>query len=458
MPFSLPVNSFLSWRKYAQLKTAHLFSLVENYNGGEGCFVAMGRGNGDLQPIYNYTAGSFLVKSLEGAVVLSRAGEEKMAPFLEEKLNALSARMGDSMIGEGEGRLWALAEQIGRFFLQGEDAPGVHRDCYDPVKRIWGGYLGISEHHAYRYLVNARCNGEVMLSYLRLYEISVSRGKPVTEFLELPRRVASFYLRNQLKGVEEGSFGRWWSREGDPVDPLGTNGAYIVSFLCALEPYQSDTDLLSRALASAGDYYLGLVYAGGFFGDTLDADSCDKESGVALLAMFLDLYERDHNPKWLTGAGRAADFIVSWVWQYDCYFSPETPLGSRAFRTTGMTSVSVAHHHLDFYGMLLAYEFLRYAEFAGRSFYKKQAVLMLSACRQLVADYDDLLGREEADLGWQPEQVNHTRWDYFGRNECTSGHFDIDIAWVTILGLGAYHRICRRYPEVIEEGEGIDGE
>jgi hypothetical protein len=35
-------------------------------------YLAMGKGNGDLQAIYDYTAGSFLVKSLEGAVILSR--------------------------------------------------------------------------------------------------------------------------------------------------------------------------------------------------------------------------------------------------------------------------------------------------------------------------------------------------------------------------------------------------
>ncbi len=454
-PFSRPVTTALGWDRYAQLKTAHLFSLVETYEGGKGLFFTMGRNNGALQPIYNFTAGSFLVKSLEGAVILARIGEKELAPFLEEKLCSLGDRI-DEEVGEDAGAyLWALAERVGRFFLQGETIPGIHRDCYDPLRKIWGGYLGISEHDAYRHLVNARCNGEVMRSYLDLYEKSVSRGKPVVEFLELPRRVASFYLKNQLKGENAGSFGRWWSLDGDPVDSLGTNGAYIVSFLCALEPYEKDPGPLVQALGAAGNFYLELADRGEFFGDTLDADSCDKESGVALLTMFLDLYERDGNPEWMTGAAKAADFVLSWVWQYDCWFSPATPLGCRKFRTTGMTSVSVAHHHLDFYGMLIAYEFLRYAEFSGRILFKRQAVLMMSTCQQLMADQEDLLGREEQDLGWQPEQINHTRWDYFGREAYTSGHFDIDIAWVTILGLGAYQRICRRYPAILEEGEGL---
>lgn len=293
-----------------------------------------------------------------------------------------------------------------------------------------------------------------MLSYIRLYEHTLSRGNPVTDFLELPKRVAAFYLKNQLTGEEDGSFGRWWSLGGVPVDTLGTNGAYIVSFLCALEPYWEDAASLHHGVEKAGNYYLNLAERGDFFGDTLDADSCDKESGVALLTMFLDLFERDGDRKWLKGAGLAADFILPWIWQYDCRFFDSTPLGSRSFGTSGMTSVSVAHHHLDFYGMIIAYEFLRFREYTGRQLFWKQAVLMMDSCRQLLADEDDLLGRSPEDLGWQPEQINHTRWDYFSRPEFCSGYFDIDIAWVTVLGLGAYHKILRRYPEIIGGGEG----
>ncbi|MFH2002918.1 MAG: hypothetical protein ABIK28_24840, partial [Planctomycetota bacterium] len=114
------------------------------------------------------------------------------------------------------------------------------------------------------------------------------------------------------------------------------------------------------------------------------------------------------------------------------------------------TSVSVAHHHLDFYGMAIAYDFLRFSEFSGDAFYADQAYLMLQASLQLVASSRDLLGRTQLDLGWQPEQMNHTAWDYFNRSERHAGYYDIDIAWVTVLGLWAYQRISARYPEALE--------
>jgi len=420
------------WSEYRSLKFAHLLSLVEPAPDGRGAYLAMGRGNGDLQDVYRYTAGSFLVKSLEGAWVISRspAPDERAELQLD------------------------IAERIGRFFLAGERRPGVHQDCYDLERRIWGGYLGISEHDAFRHLVNARCNGEVMKAYVLLYESLRERGRDVPEFIELPRRVARFYLDRQLRGPRSGSFGRWWSPDGEAVDSLGTNGAYVASFLIALAPHCAEREAVDAAVEAAGSYYASLARSGDFFADTLDADSCDKEAGAALLALFMDLHDRDGSARWLDAARDAAEFLLTWIWQYDVAFRPDSPLGSRGFSTRGMTSVSIAHHHLDFYGMAIAYDFLRFARASGDAFFEDQAVMMLRACRQLVATAADPLGRSVDEIGWQPEQLNHADWDYFDRPDKRNGSFDIDIAWVSVLGLGAYERISARFPEALARAGG----
>jgi len=440
--------AFVSWKEYETRKTAHLVSLIERAPDGGTAYLAMGRRNGKLQEVYNYTAGSFLVKSLEGALVLARTEEagEYAAPFLDRLAGLFGIEREPTLLLEA-------SERIGRFFLGGERGPGVHQDCYDTELGIWGGYLGISEHDAFRYQVNARCNGEVMKGYVQLYEELRRRGREVPEFIELPRRVARFYLDRQLGGELDGSFGRWWSVDGEVVDALGTNGAYVASFLMALEPHFGDRGGLAAAVERAGAYCGRLAAAGDFFADTLDADSCDKEAGAALLALFLDLFERDGDRAWLDRARAAAEFVLSWVWQYDCPFAPESPLGARGFSTRGMTSVSVAHHHLDFYGMSIAYDFLRYAEHSGDGLYRSQAEAMLRACRQLVAGPEDYLGRAAEDVGWQPEQINHTAWDYFDRPDRRAGHFDIDIAWIVVLGLGGYQRVKARYPDALERSE-----
>ncbi|ADK80901.1 glycoside hydrolase family protein [Sediminispirochaeta smaragdinae] len=429
--FFNPVRSTacgMQWSAYLDGKIRNLLYLTEYDKRSGLAYVRMGRDNGPLQEIYEYTAASFLVKSLEGAWIYARlAGRMNRPEFL------------------------SCAEGIGRFFLRGEVLPGVHQDCRDLRNGEWGGYLGISENDEYRNLVNARCNGESMSGYIKLYESLLKQGRSVPEFLQLPLRVADFYIDNQLRGDSDGSFGRWWSTDGKPVNPLGTNGAYIVSFLLLLEPYYKDSQRLNDAVDRAARYYAGLADSGDFFGDTLDADAYDKESGVSLLSMFLDLYERDGARKWLDYAVKAADYILTWVWQYDIVFPAGTPLAEAEFRTTGMTSVSVAHHHLDFYGMSIGYDFLRLWEASGTDIYRKNALMMINACRQLAGE--GLRGSPAAAGadGWQPEQINHTNWDYFNRVDRSKGFYDICIAWVTVLGLGAWLKIEKRFPEVFRE-------
>ncbi|MFA6680659.1 MAG: hypothetical protein WCS35_01390 [Sphaerochaeta sp.] len=443
------LQNALSWDAYAELKLIHLLSLVESIEPGKTACICMGRNNGFVQDIYEYTAGSFLVKSLEAAVIFARTDERSLSSDAKAMLEKVSTRV------EAPGcSLNELAIMIGRFFLQGEKAPGVHQDCYDRERKIWGGYLGISENDDFRYLVNARCNGEVMSSYVALYETLKDQGIDIPEFLELPKRVAQFYIKHQFKGEQDGSFGRWWSPEGKPINSLGTNGAYIASFLCAIESYMEPEDGVAEALGRAAAYYGSLVENGEYFSDTLDADSCDKEAGVTLMNMFCDLYDRDNEARWMGYAKSAAEFVATWIWQYDIAFPKESSLFQKAFSTKGMTSVSIAHHHLDFYGILIAYGFLRVWEHTQEEFFLTQGECMLHACRQLVADRQDLLGRGIDEIGWQPEQLNHTDWDYFDRAEYKHGSFDIDIAWVTVLGLGAYQKIERRFAELVSTKKG----
>lgn len=429
------------WDAYGDAKMTRILNLVRRTDDGE-AYLQMGEGNGAFQPVYEFTSASFLVKSLEAATCMARA-PELGDPLARRRLSNEFGIPDDSRL------LPCIAHAIGRFFLRAESPEGIFRDCYDLKREYFGGYLGIGEHQEFKDLVNSRCNGEAMKQYVRLYAALADHGIETPEFLGIAKRVAAFYCRNQLS---TGSFGRWWNPSGMPVNTVGTNGAYVASFLLELLPYLDDEhagEVLS-AVHQAYAYYSEMADEGQFYGDTLDADSCDKEAGLALLGFFLDLYESSPDSRYLRSAIRAADFVLLWIWQTDQTFPPDSPLARERFSTTGMTSVSVAHHHMDFYGMLIAYDFLRLAEATDDRFYKEQALLMLDACRQLVGVPDDMLGRSAAFLGWQPEQINYTDWDYFNRSESFFGTYDIDIAWVNVLGLGAYQRIRQRFPAVME--------
>jgi hypothetical protein len=412
------------WAEIAGLKFHHLkYLLIDNPSITA---IKQGRGNGLFQSFYEYTAGSFLSKSLEAAVIFARMAGES-----------------------GNEEYECIAERIGEFFLQGALANGLHRDCYSLKSKHWGGYMGVGTPKELGEGANARCNGEVMVNYLRLYRLLKEAGIQKDEFLHVAENNASFYIHHQLQGIEEGSFGRWWNTDGSPLNTLGTNGAYIISLLVELEKVTGKRDDIDISLKKAGKYYASLIDNNGFYADTLDADCVDKEAGCALLRAFMDLYERSHDEFYLKYASLAAGFVLSWMFTYNVAFDPKSMVGKRGFRTQGMTAVSVAHHHLDFYGLFIAYDFLRLWEATGDGFWKKCALLMTDACRQLISSEKDLMGKGRDFTGWQPEQVNQTNWDYKLRYLGTKGRFHTCVAWTVVLTLGAMLDIRERFPDVL---------
>lgn len=440
----------LSWDQWFEYKLTRLLNMVR-ISDTKQAYLIMGEGNGEVQDVYEFTSASFLVKSLQGAYEMALASRYTPSlPCLIQARNRLATLFSlpnDAML------LATIAQKIGTFFLQAEQQPGSFQDCHDLKKNIWGGYLGIGEHDEFRYLVNSRCNGEAMKQYVQLAHILQEYGLDGEPFLDVAKRVARFYCDAQLSN---GSLGRWWTTKGKPVDINGTNGAYIASFFTVLYPLLQENDPLKielfSALNKAYTFYAQLAHEGNFYGDTLDADSCDKEAGVALMEFFLDFYDLEGDKRYVQSAETAANFILLWIWQTDSFLAKDSPLGRAGFQTEGMTSVSVAHHHLDFYGMHIAYDFLRLAEALNSPFFHAQAMKMIRACNQLLCTEDNLLGRDESFVGWQPEQINHTRWEYFDRKEKMEGFYDIDIAWVTVLTLGSYQKITTRFPNLLQEG------
>ena len=397
-------DEFVSWNEYFDAKMTHLRFLTERTS--EGTYLKMGKNNPpELQPYYEYTGASFLIKSLEAAVIYAKTGDVD------------------------------TAEAIGRYFLQAEQLPGVFRENHSLTTGEWGGYLGVGEDDSLKFLVNSRCVGEALLNYVELYEILKSKGRNVPEFIELSKRVANFYTRVQLP---DGCFGRWFTPDGNPVNSMGTNGAHIIPFFLKLAKHLDNTEEIQKSLDKACQYYQGVIDNSDFYGDTLDADAYDKESAVILMRACLDLFEHTKNREWLDYAKKCARFALTWIWQYNVAFPEGSPLNKAQFLTIGITSVSVAHHHHDFYGMTMGYDFFRLSKFTNNTMYAKIASLLINACRQMISNDRHSYDKPPEMFGWQPEQMDYTDWDYFHAFPVSKGQFNVCIAWLTVLGLNAY--------------------
>lgn len=425
----------ISWHDYYESKLTRLLNLTHIDECGN-AYIKMGEDNGKEQSVYEYTSASFLVKSVEAATAFASINSFSTSNVhLQSALDRIKKLFGTN-------DLKVLAKRIGDHFLAAETYPGVFQDCESLISGERGGYLGIGEHPEFMYLVNSRCCGEAMCSYIKLYSILKEE-----KYLALAKRVANFFITNQL---DNGSYGRWWDKNGNSISASGTNGAYIAVFLIKLLNYLEEDEKIrvKESIDRALEYYQAMAANGDFFGDTLDADSADKEAGVSLLSLFLEAMESfGINSKLLNSAKHAASFIITWVWHKNSFIPRNSRLGQTGFMTKGMTSVSIAHHHLDFYGMLIAKDFLRLYKFTNDSFYRDESLMMLSACRQLIDLGPGDLQRKL--YGYQPEQINHTAWDYFSREDHMNGTYDIDIAWNNVLGLSSYLYIKENFPEAL---------
>lgn len=408
----------------ASLKLKHLLFMV--VDDGKTAGIQMGKGNGIFQGFFNYTTGSFLGKSVEAACIIARAGEELNRPE------------------------WiCLSERIGNFFMKGLLPGGLHYDTFHLGKKQWAGYVSLAPDKRLTKGVNARCNGEVMLQYMRLYRVLLRNGITHDDYVEMAKDNLQFYVQNQLHDQYEGSYGRWRDKYGNVLNAEGTNGAYVISEIIEWMKMKGEDTHLTVSLMKAAGYYKMLVGKLSFYADTLDADCVDKEAGIALMRAFLDLYEYYRQDDFLGYAEKCACYILSWLWMYNVPFNPGSPAGKEQFRTKGMTAVSVGHHHLDFYGMYIAFDFLRLWEHGKDPFWKQQAMNMISACMQLVSSPGKLLNRSDKYMGWQPEQVNQTNWTYHHPVLGSKGKFHTCVAWNTVLTLGAMLEIRDRFPMIM---------
>ncbi len=88
---------YISWSDWFSLKLNHLLFLTRTDSSDKGSCILMGKGNGENQEVYDFTGASFLVKSIEGALILAESGKIQ------------------------------LSESIGRFFLQAESEKTSYR-------------------------------------------------------------------------------------------------------------------------------------------------------------------------------------------------------------------------------------------------------------------------------------------------------------------------------------------
>ncbi|MHA1650979.1 MAG: hypothetical protein ACTSYB_12360 [Candidatus Helarchaeota archaeon] len=324
---------------------------------------------------------------------------------------------------------------------------GLFFTDYNPALHQWYGYrIGRRKD------LNTRMMSEVCHTLLRFYLLAKERNESVKRWLEFVKKFSDFMVEHQLPN---GSFGKWWSKEGNLKEDSGTNGAYVIWVLAELYKITKKEKYKDAAM-KAGQYYIAqFIEPDEYWGDTLDANAIDKEAGHAVLRAMLYLYKITNDEKFLKVALRAAHFVASWQFTYNVPFSKTSQLGRRKFKTFGGTIVSVENMHIDPY-IMFTFDFLQLWQYTGDIYWKERAIAGLKFVLQMLASEKDTLGYKEWYIGWQPEQYNHTNWGYYGLSTIfpkriqPKGRFSGNVAWVLAVTMGTILDIADAFPDLIE--------
>lgn len=372
-------------------------------------------------------------------------------PFLVE---SVTGQIDDNFYGLGFcARNEAVAEhllRIGhrdgneRFLEQGRNiidfwtsrtGPGFSRVVYRPDEQRFGGQDWFIHQRAN---VEAPPEGEAVSlrelteghhGGLRAWRIEEAHGVHHPEWLKWCVDFGEWLIA-QRDG--HGLFPRWWTLDGQVLDPSNTGSFNAVPFLCELAQVTQDRAWLNaaeevgRKLFDEGGHDRGL-----FIGGTIDnPDLLDKEAASISLEAYLALYRGTKKREWLAAARIAAAVTESWITLWDIPMpvdaDPDALDWKPGATTVGLNMVAVGGGGGDEYLAFNAGEFAELYALTGDEHYKRVADILLHNTKVMLALPNrtyDLLGP-----GWQQEHWSMSLMR--GR-----GHHRYWLPWVTVCHL-----------------------
>lgn len=272
------------------------------------------------------------------------------------------------------------------------------------------------------------CNlGGGSYAFLLASQLAEQAGRPRPLWRKMGLDCCDFFVHHMLP---DGRFGRYWSPQGRLLDADGTVGSWMIWPLLKAYRLTGSSKYLQaarRGFAYYADNDLAnfLITAG-----ALDTDCIDKEGAFPLLMAGLDLYEITGDREYLLQAEKAAVYLATWQWHYTLSYPPGTAAAQIGYETFGGTSVSVQHHHLDPWGVLIALGWLRLGRHTGKVEWTERAVAAWRQGTYGVSNGSLTIDGITRPAGGQDEGFLHTRW-----GKSVGSVSDWCVAWPTAFRL-----------------------
>ncbi|MGW8949521.1 hypothetical protein [Streptomyces sp. NPDC055709] len=339
----------------------------------------------------------------------------------------------DARIGLDQGQYWRIdrCRSAVNFYLDGSGAgapPGLRMSFHNVEDGSWSAFERDG-----RGFVSARAYGDTLCDLADIVLLLRSTGHAVPHrWIQELGESADFVLASATSAAPAGSAGGvlplGWRLDGTPAPELpGAAGLPCVLALLKTHRVTGERQLLQRAteLTERYQHLHAEDFARPFARATLDAACEDKEAGIAFFLCAHELLELTGEARWRERAEAAADWLLTWVYQWNPRFAPGSPLHERGFAATGWPGVSVQNHHVDVF--FPVYELWRFGELAGRPVYSELAELIMYAMGQGICTRPGEWDFEHP--GEQAEAYFPTNWQARGTSNTWNP------SWVTAQAL-----------------------
>lgn len=249
-----------------------------------------------------------------------------------------------------------------------------------------------------------------VLNYLD-YEKKKGRKHPEWE-VRLRKLFNNFATLQQT----DGSFPRKFDAHLRVTDASGGSTPSATLPLTMASVYFKDKNYLSSARKTASYLEKEIISKSDYFSSTLDANCEDKEASLYAstamyyLAMVSSGKEKQH---YINLCQKAAYFCLSWYYTWDVPFAQGQMLGDVGFKSRGWGNVSVENNHVDVFIFEFATVLDWLAKEKGETRFSEFSAVIKSSMLQLMPVPGNMY--DIAKVGYYPEVVQHTNWDY-GKN------------------------------------------
>lgn len=320
---------------------------------------------------------------------------------------------------------------IGRVLLNAYNALEYGEQHADAVlvsnaRAVFDSYLanGFTSSGFFREVVNFDTNEEkneysirrqsegvfAVLGYLN-YEKTKGRRHPQWES-RIKTLLANFARLQQT----DGSFPRKFDNGFRVIDASGGSTPSATLPLTMAYAYFKDNTYLKQARRTAIYLEKEIISKSDYFSSTLDANCEDKEASLyASTAMYYlsMVTSGKERQRYVDLCSEAAYFCLTWYYTWDVPFAQGQMFGDVGFKSRGWGNVSVENNHVD----VFIFEFATVLDWlAGQ---KKEtrfsdfSAVIKSSMLQLMPVQGRMFNI--AKVGYYPEVVQHTQWDY-GKN------------------------------------------